>query len=73
MRGHSISNAEEIRKALNFFSRQEPFEYRVKRKAKEDDELYHFIGYIPFNNRIYELDGIQKGPILIGDCTNEIG
>jgi ubiquitin carboxyl-terminal hydrolase L5 len=42
-----------------------------KRKATEDDEVYHFIAYCPFNGKLYELDGIQKGPILHGECTDE--
>ena len=26
---------------------------------------------MPFNNQLYELDGLQQGPIHLGECTNE--
>jgi ubiquitin carboxyl-terminal hydrolase L5 len=42
-----------------------------KRKATEDDDVYHFIAYVHFNGRLYELDGIQKGPILHSECTSD--
>lgn len=31
--------------------------------ASDDDDIYHFIAYVPHNGRVYELDGIQSAPI----------
>ena len=62
----ALEAADKIRVAHNSFSHQEPFEYEEV-AAKEGDDVFHFISYIPFNDGVYELDGIQKGPIFIGN------
>ena len=63
-RGLAISNSEKIRLEHNKFSHPEPFIF-TKKKAKDGDDVFHFVAYIHFKNAIYEIDGMQKGPILI--------
>ena len=69
-RGLAISNSEKIRVEHNKFSHPEPFEF-TKKKAKDGDDVFHFVAYIHFKNAIYEIDGVQKGPILIEENVKE--
>lgn len=47
-----------------WFSRSDPFLRENDTKATEDDDLFHFIAYVPVNGKVYELDGIQEGPVV---------
>ena len=43
--------------------RLETFSMESKRKATEDDDLFHFVAYVPYCGRLFELDGLHPAPI----------
>ena len=74
MRGESIGASEEIRSAHNSFARRDAFlrdPDKARRDATEDDDVFHFIAYVPHaNGTVYELDGLKAGPVSCGTYDN---
>lgn len=69
MRGLALSNSEQIREAHNSFRRRSSFEIvEDKTDDPKKGEAFHFVGYVCVNGKVFELDGCQSGPILIGDA-----
>jgi ubiquitin carboxyl-terminal hydrolase L5 len=70
MKGEVLNNSEVIRKAHNSFRHQSSFEI-VKDENEKGGDAFHFVGYVCVDKKVYELDGLQKGPILVGDAPTE--
>ncbi|XP_064616325.1 ubiquitin carboxyl-terminal hydrolase isozyme L5-like [Liolophura sinensis] len=65
LRGLSLSNSDVVRQVHNSFSRQQMFEFDEK-LSKKDEDVFHFVGYLPIDGRLYELDGLKEGPVDLG-------
>lgn len=71
LKGEALSNSDLIREVHNSFARSDPFVSDESRPATKDDDLFHFIAYLPINGALYELDGLQNAPKNHGPASED--
>lgn len=73
LKGVAISSSEEIKTIHNSFARPEALweDPSARAAPAEKGEAFHFVAYVPVNGTVYELDGLQKGPIVVGSVGDD--
>jgi ubiquitin carboxyl-terminal hydrolase L5 len=73
LKGVAISSSEPIKKAHNSFGRTDAFlnDGKFVSRHSPHDDVFHFVAYIPQNGAVYELDGLQSGPIVVGRLSED--
>jgi ubiquitin carboxyl-terminal hydrolase L5 len=76
-KGMAITSSTQIRNAHNSFTNtNDTFmalnQFDQEKEVKGKGEAFHFVAYVPVNGTVYELDGLQKQPIVVGKL-NDIG
>jgi ubiquitin carboxyl-terminal hydrolase L5 len=73
LKGEAIGASDELRQAHNQFRRRDLavlFDGTANKRRKKDEEdeedVFHFVAYIGKNGQVYELDGLQPAPIMVG-------
>lgn len=74
LKGVAISSSEPIKRSHNAFGRTDAFlnDGKYVSRHNQSEDVFHFVAYIPHTDgNVYELDGLQSGPIAIGKYAEE--
>ncbi|VDN99314.1 unnamed protein product [Rodentolepis nana] len=64
MKGTALSDCEKLRLTHNSFARPQVFEVDQSNQVRPED-VYHFVGFVPINGAVYELDGLKPSPVRV--------
>lgn len=62
--GYSIGQCEFIRTIHNSFAKPEPIIIKNDSKNAKKEDAFHFVSFIHYKDKLFEIDGLKRGPIL---------
>ncbi|CAG9574508.1 putative ubiquitin carboxyl-terminal hydrolase [Leishmania major strain Friedlin] len=68
MRGSLLDSFDELREAHNSFAPQSAF--TKDGPSPKDADVYHFVSFVYRHGHIWELDGLQEGPLQCREATD---
>jgi len=68
-KGYAIGSSDSIKNIHNSFKPNISLEISHDDDKKKGD-AFHFVSYIWHKGTVYELDGLQSGPLVVGACEN---
>lgn len=74
LKGETITNSDLIRNVHNLFLLPNPFYDDLERPenvGSDDDGLFHFVGFLRCKDKLVELDGLKRAPIVHGACGSD--
>lgn len=69
-RGLAIGNSDQIRMVHNSFRPHISLEINHE-ESKQKGEAFHFLSYVWIKGVVYELDGLNPGPVYVGACPEQ--
>nr|CCC95121.1 putative ubiquitin carboxyl-terminal hydrolase [Trypanosoma congolense IL3000] len=69
LRGTQVGECDVLREAHNSFAPVELFS--IDQSASESGDAYHFVTFVYKSGTIWELDGLQDGPIIAADADDQ--
>ncbi|KAM7535988.1 hypothetical protein Aperf_G00000089776 [Anoplocephala perfoliata] len=64
MKGSALATCDKLRLTHNKFARPQVLEIDINKPHRPED-VYHFVGFVPINGAVYELDGLKPNPVRV--------
>ncbi|KAG8878571.1 hypothetical protein FRB98_006084 [Tulasnella sp. 332] len=63
----STTTTKKKRKARSWSAKPKKGKKKAFQASEDDADEFHFVGYVPFGGKVWEIDGLQSAPIEVGD------
>eukprot|EP00124_Ichthyophonus_hoferi_P001796 Ihof_evm9s104 gene=Ihof_evmTU9s104 len=66
LKGLAIGNSAKIRDVHNSFAKPDAFLLEDNKHTGKPEDAFHFIAYVPVDDQLYEINGLNPAPIALG-------